>query len=274
MCMNYFLFFVLLLFVSHHKVASQNQSLEESVLTKQDTLFDVEKILRVVSSDDSTWTEHCERKIPKVRTIFKAGRKYCYKATYVDKDKDTLSHSFVFLKTTGERWEDQPESQDLVYYEFPNYQTDSMRLVNHYINKKLQLWTRERGEGVVENAEWVWMHPIRVNQYKFTEVAPFPDIQRPIQKGKKWVNSINVIDGWGDWNGLTVKCRYCILGQTSFELEGSKVACWVIKSTSKCSAGKSKLITLFNEDFGFVKMEYQNYEKESLVFELIGVESY
>ncbi len=36
--------------------------------------------------------------------------------------------------------------------------------------------------------------------------------------------------------------------------------------------GKSKLTTYFNEEYGFVKMQYPNYKNEKLVFELIKME--
>jgi hypothetical protein len=122
--------------------------------------------------------------------------------------------------------------------------------------------------------ERVWMHPIRVNQYKFTEVAPFPEVFFPLQKGKKWDGGeTSIFEGWDEWSGQTVKSKYKISGKATYLLKkGSEISCWVIKSVAKCSSGKSKLLALFNEEYGFVKMEYQNYENEKLVFELIDVE--
>lgn len=270
--MKYLVFVVIVLLVSQNKVYSQNLITNEILETKQDTLFDIYKTLKIISNSDSTWTEQCERKIPKKRIIFRKGKTYHYKAIYTGSNNDTLSNSFVYMKTTGERWEEQPESQDLVYYEFPDYKADSIRLSNHFINREFQSWTREKGEGVTENIERVWIHPIRANQYKFTEVAPFPEVELPLQKGKKWVNITNGIKAWGEWDGQTVKNKYKITGKTFYQLEDFTIDCWIIKSVAKCQSGKSKLITLFNEDYGFVKMDYQNYENEKLVFELMDVE--
>ena len=262
---------------SQGNIFAQNPSYIDYPNAKTDTLYDIEKHYKLPSSGfdvniniDSL--EFTERRIPKIRKIFKAGKVYHYKAIYIASNNQTLSNSNVIMKATGERWEWQPENQDLVYYEFPNYKSDSIKLRNHDINKELQLWKNQTGEGVIENFEQVWMHPIRINQYKFTEIAPFPEVLFPLQKGKKWDGTVNIGKGWGEWDGQTVKSKYKISGRATYLLKDSEINCWVIKSISKCSSGKSKLITLFNEEYGFVKMEYQNYENEKLIFELINVE--
>ncbi|MFV0390790.1 MAG: hypothetical protein ACK5KP_02725 [Paludibacteraceae bacterium] len=262
---------------SQRNIFAQNPSYIDYQNAKTDTLYDIEKHYKLPSSGfdvniniDSL--EFTERRIPKIRKIFKAGKVYYYKAIYIASNNHTLSNSNVIMKATGERWEWQPEKQDLVYYEFPNYKADSIKLRNHDINKELQLWKNQTGEGVIENFERVWMHPIRINQYKFTEIAPFPAVQFPLIKGKKWGNTTMIDEGWGEWNGETVEYKYKITGRTTFQLDDFQIDCWIIKSASKCSLGKSKLTTYFNDEYGFVKMIYKNYKNEKLVFELIKVE--
>ena len=260
------------------KVYSQKSTTIKPMNIQTDTLYDVERMYEppkngITPNINFDSLEFTERRIPKIRRIFKAGRVYHYKAIYIGLNNDTLSNSLVNIRTTGLRWDQQPEKQDLIYYEFPGYKADSAKLSDHKINKEFQIWTDNNATGVIENVERVWMHPIRVNQYKFTEVAPFPEVFFPLQNGKKWDGGETPIyKGWGEWCGQTVKSKYKIAGKAIFLFKGSEISCWVIKSISKCPSGKSKLITLFNENFGFVKMEYQNYEKEKLVFELIKME--
>lgn len=259
------------------KVYSQNSTTIKPMNIQTDTLYDVEQMYEspkdgINPNMNLDSLEFSERRIPKMRKIFKKGKVYHYKAIYIGSNNDTLSNSLVNIRTTGLRWDQQPEKQDLIYYEFPDYKADSIKLSNHNINKEFQHWKGKTGEGVIENIERVWMHPIRINQYKFTEVAPFPEVHFPLKKGKKWGDQLMIGNGYGEWIGQTVKSKYKISGRATYLLEGSEISCWVIKSVAKCSSGKSKLITLFNENFGFVKMEYQNYEKEKLVFELINVE--
>ena len=259
------------------KVYSQKSTTIKPMNIQTDTLYDVERMYEppkngITPNINFDSLEFTERRIPKIRRIFKAGRVYHYKAIYIGLNNDTLFNSLVNIRTTGLRWDQQPEKQDLIYYEFPGYKADSAKLSDHKINKEFQIWTDNSATGVIENIEQVWMHPIRINQYKFTEVAPFPKVNLPLQKGKKWEGTTTGIIGWGEWDGQTVKCKYKISGQEIYLLGDLKIDCWVIKSVGKCSSGKSKLTTLFNEEYGFVKMEYQNYEKEKLVFELIKME--
>lgn len=242
-----------------------------------DTLYDIQITYRLpdnydISNFNSDSLQSSERKIPKVRTIFKEGKIYQYKATYSSSDNKILSNTFINLKTTGQRWDQQPEIQDLIHYEFPNYKADSITLSNHNINKEIQYWADSDATGIVENFERVWMHPIRINQYKFTEVAPFPQVYFPMKKGNKWDDKVTINENWGEWDGQTVTSKYKITDRSTFQLNNLDINCWVIKSVSKCASGKSKLTTYFNEEYGFVKMEYQNYEKEKLVFELINME--
>ena len=251
-------------------VYSQNLIEKVPLGTEQDTLFDIYKYQRINSNGE---IRPYEKRVPKKRIIFKAGKIYHYKAIYLSSKNDTLSNSYVNMETTGLRRPDaDSEKQDLVYYLFPNYKADSIKLSNHFINKEYQNWTGKNGQGIIENIENVWIHPIQSNQYKFTEVAPFPEANLPLQKGKKWEGTTTGIIGWGEWDGQTVKSKYKISGQEIYLLGDLKIDCWVIKSVARCSSGKSKLTTLFNEEYGFVKMEYQNYENEKLVFELIKME--
>lgn len=262
---------------SQKNVYSQNSNTINSINIQTDTLYDFERKYKpppngfnINTNFDSL--EFTERKIPKVRRIFKAGKTYHYKALYLNSNNDTLSNRFVLMKTTGERWEWQPMKQDLIYYEFPDYKTDSIKLSNHDINKEIQHWNSQTGEGVIENIEEVWMHPIRINQYKFTEIAPFPQVKFPLEKSRIWYSQKMIDEGWGEWNGQTIINTYKIAGQTTIKLNDLQIDCWIIKGTAKCQLGNSKLTTYFNEEYGFVKMEYQNYENERLVFQLIKLE--
>lgn len=264
---------VFLVVLSMLQFTTTGQSNHETSIhpSSQDTLYDIERYQKTVVTEDSTWTENGERKIPKKRVIFSKGRVHTYNATYLNPEGEVLSSNRIKVVSTGERWEGQPEKQDRIVYEFPDYTKDSIELWDHAINLELQNWTGSQSEGVIENAEQVWMHPIRVNQYKFTQVAPYPDVRLPLEKGKKWESSAHIFNGWGEWNHFRTSSEYEVLGKTTYELNSTKIDCWVVESTLKSSIGKSALTTLFNEKYGFVKMVYRNYEDEELIFELIEV---
>ena len=123
--------------------------------------------------------------------------------------------------------------------------------------------------GVIENVEVVWMHPFRLNQYNFTEVAPFPEVKFPLKIGKAWTGNLNIQQGWGDWENTHGYFQYQItLKEDITTLFGKIENCWKIESKSKYEFGQSKLVYWFSEKFGFVKMDYINYGNQTLEIEL------
>ena len=128
-------------------------------------------------------------------------------------------------------------------------------------------------EGIIENEEEIWIHPMRQNQYKFTEVAPFPTIKFTLNIGKSWESTVNIFEGYGEWDNKSVVSNYEITGQVEFKYKNKLFNCWIIYAEAIFEDGNSSLELLFNENLGIVKMKYQNYESEELVIELIDNKS-
>ena len=114
---------------------------------------------------------------------------------------------------------------------------------------------------------------IRHNQYLFTEVAAFPEIMLPAVIGKTWSGRISGLGGWGDWDDMTIVSNYEITDHVNILLKAGKLKCWEIFARSTFDLGESKSLFYFNEDYGFVKMEYLNYKNQKLIFELEKVET-
>jgi len=118
--------------------------------------------------------------VPKVRRIFRKGVSYLYRADYYDKDNQIITSDYVKISGTGERWSMQPELQDVIQLAFGYSEEDKLKIEADPINKTSNLqWNTTTTEGIIENEDRVWIHPIRHNQYIFTEVAPFPEIELP-----------------------------------------------------------------------------------------------
>ncbi|MBR6132344.1 MAG: hypothetical protein IKQ20_10850, partial [Bacteroidales bacterium] len=70
--------------------------------------------------------------------------------------------------------------------------------------------------GIVENERNLWMHPNRSCLFRVLELNPFPYIQYPVEKGRKWKWSLSIGSHWGDerwktWTGGIVnKYKYRI----------------------------------------------------------------
>ncbi len=236
---------------------------------EQDTLYDIFRGELVHETEDTLWFEPYENKTLKVRNIFKKGKNYIYQATYKDDTGNTLSDNKIKLIPSGERIQFAPERQDRVTYIYENYKEDSIKLASHTLNPTYQRWVNKAEEGIIENVEKVWIHPMRHNQYKFTEVAPFPEIELPLEIGKQWESTLNINNFFGEWANSSGVSEYEVIKRDSFTLKSGQIECWKIKSKSKFPFGISYLNYKFNKDYGFVELNYKNYKNETLEIRLV-----
>lgn len=209
--------------------------------------------------------------IEKRRTVFKPCREMIYYAVFKSEKGKVISKTRVKLMATGKRWGNQPELQDEVVIQYEFTSRDFERCRENQLNKKLlqRGWALEQTEGVIENVEEVWMHPFRNNQFNFTEVAPFPKIKYPLEKGKSWIGNLGINSGWGDWENTEISAHYEVTDYETINTRyGQIVNCWKVESKSQFILGESFFDFWFNEDLGFVKMEYKNYGNQTLSIEL------
>lgn len=214
-------------------------------------------------------------KIKKTRNVFKPCRQYIYKAIYKTREGEIISENDVWMMATGKRWEWQPEKQDEISIQYSFEEEEIPRIKQHYVNKKFAgegPFTKKETTGIIENVREVWMHPFRSNQYNFTEVAAFPHIKFPLKEGKTWTSNLQIGEGWGDWENTVINSSYEIKGKEVFRTKFKTFEnCWIVESKSSASFGDSTHNFWFDESYGFVKMEYVNYEGQTLTFELFEV---
>lgn len=224
------------------------------------------------------------RKVKKERRIFRKGKTYTYKATYLSDKNDTLSVEKIEFEGTGERmhveWrEPNPkEVQDRVIFNFFWKKEDSLKFVTEpRINKKFTYalsWQKSKAQGIIENEEKVWIHPIRYNQYLFTQVAPYPEAELPLFVGKKWQKLRKMYDGQLDWNYAKIQNDYVVKGKETLETPfGELHDCWYIEAESNFHMGKSLLNFHFHKEHGFVKMFYTNYIGDKLIVEIVSIDT-
>lgn len=128
--------------------------------------------------------------------------------------------------------------------------------------------------GLVENNEKVWIHPPRQFFFKILELNPFPMIKKPYAIGQKWTNSLTIGEQYGDsrwreWKGNIVnESSYEIMGDTVLDSNLGKLQCYVIEATGESELGETSLTSYFNENYGFVKLDYRNIDGSVIVLEL------
>lgn len=209
-------------------------------------------------------------KIPKYRIVFSPCKEYVFRAIYKDENNNLLSNGIVRLKASGKRWDYQPEIQDEIIIEFTYNQKDEHNLRNSKINSSLiNPWEEKDTTGIIENEQQIWMHPFRRNQYFFTEIAPFPQVQFPLEIGRTWSDHLSLGEGWGDWENTSYSSSFKVVGKDEKNFGfGSLKECWKIESESSGNNLINKLTYWFNPEHGFIEMNYTNYWGETLSFKL------
>ena len=116
--------------------------------------------------------------------------------------------------------------------------------------------------GVVENKENVWIHPPRMGFLNALETCPFPYIKLNKPVGYTWTDKMSIGDHrsskhWGEWKGrLLLDYTYKIVGKEAIKTSLGSLECYKIESTAKSDIGESKLVSFYNDKYGFVRLEY------------------
>ncbi|MDJ1479135.1 hypothetical protein QNI16_01490 [Cytophagaceae bacterium YF14B1] len=125
--------------------------------------------------------------ILRLKNAFKPCREAMYKATYKTAENILISQRLISLLPTGKSWEYGSDRQTEIVITYHSAQFQQKNIQRFYPNRafaKQMMVTTGETTGISENEQEVWMHPFRANEYHFTEVAPFPDVKLPLEKGK------------------------------------------------------------------------------------------
>jgi len=213
--------------------------------------------------------------------IFSPKTTYNYVALFINAKGDTLSKENILIKPSGKPWKfDKKQTAFSVSY---NYTIEDSLTFLHHINPqtkktkkpKQYIWYRYITTGAIENNEQIWMHPIRDNQYNYTEIAPFPSIKLDSLHNKgTWSNKTIILMGWGAFNG-NVTNDYMVVKKEERQYGDLLIDnCWLIQSIGEHSKlGKNYLDFYFHATYGFVEMNYRFYDGTRISFVLSEVNS-
>jgi hypothetical protein len=202
--------------------------------------------------------------------IWSPKRTYTYQATFTDPKGTRITQEKITIHPTDEIWERDPQ-QTLADFTVDFSTEDSARLAPFPANGVQRAWSRNYYEGVIENESRVWMHPLRSNQYLYTELAPFPEIKLPIEEGMSWKSALFIYEAFGTFEG-TVECRYVTMGQETRDYAMQSLKCWeVVASGTHTKMGVNKATFYFHEDFGFTEMNYRFYDGHKLEIKLMAM---
>ena len=154
-------------------------------------------------------------------------------------------------------------NQTVIKYDFNMYNGD--------------FWTNEM-TGLIENEKNIWFHPPRTNLFKILELNPFPYIKSPYMIGNKWEWKLTVGSHWSDkrwfeWEGKVInQYDYEIIQKLHLKTKIGKLECYQIEGVTQNRLGTTKLISYFNEQYGFVKLEYTNIDSTMIIIEIDKIE--
>lgn len=225
--------------------------------------------------------------------IYKVGEKFTFSYYYENKLGDKLLVTKANLNeknTYNWAFEKQEKKDPNSIYQiilsvnsglspFIQYSPDYNQTVITYNFKLINgsFWSNEM-TGVIENKMNVWMHPPRNDFFKILELNPFPYIKSPYKIGNEWTWKLKFGDHWADerwllWKGQNEnKYTYKITDYKIIPTKFGRLKCYVIDSKAKSNLGETKLVSYFNEAFGFVKLEYTNIDGTKTYLELENVE--
>ncbi len=257
----------------------QTQNIDE---LKKKYIFDdfkvyIEKPLTTDNNDDRYTIDN---------KAYKLNRKFIFDY-YIIKGKDTLKITAPrmtepdndFLRdwsfiSKGNKHEDKIETISITV--LPGIINDNQTMLKYEYQyfPDLGYSTFSSTSGVIENEMNTWMHPHRDKYFMILELNPFPFIQQPFKIGNKWTWTLGIGDHWKDgrWKTWTGSIRnnyeYEIIGKEKLKTKIGEMDCWVIESIATSSIGSTGLIGYFNEENGFLKLDYINIDKSRLTIEI------
>ncbi len=129
--------------------------------------------------------------------------------------------------------------------------------------------------GVIENEKNIWMHPPRDQYFRILELNPFPFIKAPFEVGNQWEWELSIGSFWGDerwktWEGsITNQYQYEITDKKTLDTAFGALEVYEITATASSRIGETGLTAIFNPQYGFLNLEYQNIDGSSTLLELI-----
>lgn len=128
--------------------------------------------------------------------------------------------------------------------------------------------------GIVENDVNIWMHPPRSYFFKILNICPYPFVKFPIEVNDSWSDKMRISSYWSDslwghWDKkLHIDLHYKVDHKEKVYYSGDTIECYVINATSHSDLGVSQLCIYYNDDFGFVRLNYTVLDKFKIDFVL------
>jgi len=224
------------------------------------------------------------------KIIFRRGKVYYYETFFILPNCDTLAIEKVTWTPKGLPWLFQMRQQTAVTF---NYIPDSLRTVNFLlpITKKNKLnearkneyeqngqkwvgrWDVKNYVGAIDNKYELWIHPIRNDHFIYTEIAPFPCVEKQLlYKDSTWNSHMWYSSGYGEFSGESEEL-YTVKGETNYVYKNFILdSCWQINAVGHHSKrGLNFHNFKYHPEHGFIEMKYTFYDGTRIDFYMYKV---
>jgi hypothetical protein len=227
-------------------------------------------------------------------TVYKLYRQFYYKYYFLNK-KDTL---LVKLYTKPGHiapfelsWKLEPKSkltfeQDYTAIHYlamtvktGDYFGQASLLQYDYLSKE-RCGIKHEQTGLIEVCSDILILPPKEGHFLISELNPRPEIREPLVKDNTWVTNhktsdVGGINKWKTWQGIIeVSSRYQIRDIQTIKTNIGFLKCFIIEANSQSSVGETHLIAYYNEEYGFVKLNYTNIDGSYLVMDINSVKKF
>jgi hypothetical protein len=148
------------------------------------------------------------------------------------------------------------------------FQNELQYKVRKYKSFRKQDWNfkSESTTGFRENQSGIWLHPPRTDKFKrITQLAPYPQINYPLNEGEKSDGGITMAFNWGDWSGK--KTYYEIMVESVKKSPLSEDTIVTLSGIGTLENDTCSVNFLFSTKDGFYKWDY-NWN-DSVKFEML-----
>ncbi len=181
----------------------------------------------------------------------------------IEKENVITQKGVIYLGCLGKSWPFKEQKQAAVIW----------TTHKEHLDKKLI------STGIYEEEDAIWMHPPREDEFAILEYSPFPYIRFPVSAYMSWKRDFTPGRNWinkkyGIQAESVLKFDYKNSGTDSFRYKNRVLECWKIDAESVNLKSKTRFSGLFNSEYGFVRMMFQNIDKSVIILELDQVQGW
>lgn len=202
--------------------------------------------------------------IPSISQIYYKEIIYVFDYT-IEKKDGTKENGIIYLGCLGKSWPFKGEKQAAIVW----------TIDKDYLKEK-RLTT-----GAFEEENLIWIHPPREDKFSILEYSPCPFIHFPISANKSWKRELALGEHWANKEHNIkaddiLKFSYINSGPVAYKLKfkNKEIECWKIEAESINMKDKTSSYSLFNAEYGFVKMSFKNVDNSIITLELNHIENW